>query len=57
MDKRQPALGRFSEPALLILSCLQSSPKNGQAIREEQAEALSDPPPQTVHLLAADVPD
>jgi MFS family permease len=25
--------------------------------REEQAEALSDPPPQTTHLLAADVPD
>jgi MFS family permease len=24
---------------------------------EEQAEALSDPPPQTAHLLAADVPD
>ncbi len=24
---------------------------------EEQAAALSDPPPQTAHLLAADVPD
>ena len=35
MGKRQPALGRFSELALLLLSCLQSSPKDGQAIREE----------------------
>src|SRR5215470_16052592 len=35
MGKRQPALGRYSEPALLILSCLQSSAKDGQAIREE----------------------
>ncbi len=35
MDKNQTPLGRFSEPALLILSCLQSSPKYGQAIREE----------------------
>ena len=34
-SKRQPALGRFSEPALLMLSCLQSSAKDGQAIREE----------------------
>jgi len=24
---------------------------------QEQAAALSDPPPQTTHLLAADVPD
>ena len=35
MDKYRPSLGRFSEPALLILSCLQSSAKDGQAIREE----------------------
>lgn len=35
MGKRQPALGRFSELALLLLSCVQSSPKDGQAIREE----------------------
>src|SRR5712691_9180085 len=35
VDKNQTPLGRFSEPALLILSCLLSSPKHGQAIREE----------------------
>ncbi|HEX6481580.1 MAG TPA: PadR family transcriptional regulator [Ktedonobacteraceae bacterium] len=35
MGKRQPALGRFSELALLLLWCVQSSPKDGQAIREE----------------------
>jgi DNA-binding PadR family transcriptional regulator len=41
MGKRQPALGRFSEPALLMLSCLQSSAKDGQAIREELEQVHS----------------
>ncbi len=35
MDKNQIALGRFSEPALLMLSCLQSGPKEWQNLREE----------------------
>ena len=38
MTRRLPELGRFSDPALLILSSLAGSPKHGYAMMEDIEE-------------------
>jgi DNA-binding PadR family transcriptional regulator len=36
-QKAQPDLGRFSDPALVVLTCLADGPKHGYAILQESA--------------------
>src|ERR1700674_334313 len=36
-QKAEPDLGRFSDPALVVLTCLADGPKHGYAILQESA--------------------